>query len=184
MDHFLAVIGYSNSGKTTLVEALVPALKARGYRVGTVKHTHHSPEFDQTGKDSCRHFAAGADTALLDAGQTLSMVKRLPAASSASAGLKALAPYFDDVDLVIAEGYKSADCPKIEVYRPGSGPPLCRTVPNVIAVVIEAGARTDAETDSQTGAGFPVSRFAATQIPDIVEMIERCIIEKNRRFQR
>jgi len=180
MDHFLAVIGYSNSGKTTLVEALVPALKARGYRVGTVKHTHHSPEFDQTGKDSFRHFAAGADTALLDAGQTLSMVKRLPAVSSGSAGLKALAPYFDDVDLVIAEGYKSADCPKIEVYRPGSGPPLCRTVPNVIAVVTETGARTDAET----GGGFPVSRFASTQMPDIVEMIERCIIEKNRPFQR
>lgn len=176
MDHFLAVIGYSNSGKTTLVEALVRALKGRGYRVGTVKHTHHTPDFDQTGKDSFRHFAAGSDTAMLDAGQTLSMVKRVPAVNSEAAGLNALAPYFEDVDVVIAEGYKRADCPKIEVYRPGSEPSLCRTVSNVIAVVAEPGAQTDA--------GFPVPCFALSQLPDMVEMIERCIIQKNRRSQR
>ena len=178
MDHFLAVIGYSNSGKTTLVEALVRALKERGYRVGTVKHTHHSPDFDQTGRDSFRHFAAGSDTALLDAGQTLSMVKRIPAAGAETSGPEALARYFGDVDVVVAEGYKEADCPKIEVYRPGSGPPLCRTDANVIAIVTEA----DLEKDPETGAGCPVPCYAPTQIPEIVEMIETCIIQKNHRF--
>ncbi len=167
MNCLIAVIGYSNSGKTTFIEALVPELKRRGYRVGTVKHAHHRPSFDKMGKDSWRHFEAGADTTLMDSAATLAMIKRKPPDQSKNADLHALSPYFGDVDVVIAEGFKAAECPKIEVYRSVDGHrPLCLTVENVIAVV------ADSDAD------FPVPRFAITQIAELAEMIETCILQK------
>ncbi len=166
MDHLIAIIGHSDSGKTTLVEMLVPAFKRRGYRVGTIKHSHHAPDFDKRGKDSWRHFEAGSDVALLASDTTLSMITRRREAADADGGIHGLAPYFGEVDIVIAEGFKTADCPKVEVYRATeASPPLCRSVDGVVAVV------TDAET------GFPVRRFDFAQLPELVSFIERRIFE-------
>jgi molybdopterin-guanine dinucleotide biosynthesis protein MobB len=162
MDRLLAIIGRSGSGKTTLIEALVPELKQRGYRLGTLKHTHHSPEFDTVGKDSWRHFAAGVETAVLWSSERFFVVKRRePSASVDDTDIKELTGYFADVDLVIAEGLKYADCPKIEVYRQlGKGPPLCRSLTGVIAVV------------SDLNEDFPVPCFSAESIKEIAHMIE------------
>jgi len=168
MDCLIAIIGYSNSGKTTLIEALVPVLKSRGYRVGTIKHTHHFPEPDSPGKDSWRHFEAGSDTAMLASDTTLAMIKHRRLTARSDEGLGELAAYFGDVDVVIAEGFKAADCPKIEVYRATAeeNPPLCRRVKAVIAVV----------TDER--ASFPVRRFGFDQLPELVELIERTILKQ------
>lgn len=167
MDRLIAVIGYSNSGKTTLIESLVPELKRRGWRVGTVKHTHHDPEFDQVGKDSWRHFEAGAETAILYSEKLLSLVMRRQAPEPGADGLEGLDPLFRGMDIIIAEGFKSAGCPKIEVYRPAAESfPLCRTVEGVIAVVC------DVESD------FPVPRFGFSQVSDLAGMIEDRLIRR------
>lgn len=166
MDHLIAIIGHSDSGKTTLVEMLVPAFKRRGYRVGTIKHAHHAPDFDKRGKDSWRHFEAGSDVALVASDTTLAMITHRREGTGADGGIAGLAPYFRDVDIVIAEGFKTADCPKVEVYRAAeASPPLCRSVEGVIAVV------TDAAT------GFPVRQFDFAQLPELVFFIERRIFE-------
>src|SRR5690606_142191 len=60
MQRVLGVIGWKNSGKTTLVERLVAELVARGWKVSTVKHAHHAFDIDHEGTDTFRHRAAGA----------------------------------------------------------------------------------------------------------------------------
>ncbi len=168
MGNFIAVIGYSGAGKTTLIEKLVPELKRRGYRVGTVKHTHHQPEFDKTGKDSWRHFEAGADISMIYSKARLAMFKRYPSSSAESApDLQSLAPYFADVDVVVAEGFKAGDCPKIEVYRETEGTaPLCQSLGSVIAVVTEAEIEVS------------VKQFGFDQVAELADVIEQSVLLK------
>ncbi|MGD8970641.1 MAG: molybdopterin-guanine dinucleotide biosynthesis protein B [Desulfobacterales bacterium] len=131
----LSIVGKSGSGKTTLIEKLVPELKRRGLRIGTIKHSAHNIEMDKPGKDSWRHKQAGADTVMVVAPQTIAMVK-----SVASAKLDGLEKYFDDLDLVLTEGFKSGPMPKIEVFRRAAhAEPLCRGDDQLIALVTDTG---------------------------------------------
>jgi molybdopterin-guanine dinucleotide biosynthesis protein B len=105
-------VGRSQSGKTTLIEKLIPELKQRGYRIGTIKHSHHIFDFDKSGKDSWRHKDAGADTVIIASPGKIAMVK-----NDHQGTLDRLQHYFDDLDLLITEGYKKENKPKIEVVR-------------------------------------------------------------------
>ena len=108
----ICIVGRSQTGKTTLIEKLIPVLKGRGYRIGTIKHSHHIFNFDKTGKDSWRHKDAGAETVIIASPGKIAMVKNDPEGT-----LESLQKFFDDLDLVITEGYKGAENPKIEVVR-------------------------------------------------------------------
>ncbi len=110
----LAIVGFSNSGKTTLMEKLIQALSAHGLHVCSIKHSHHQPEMDTPGKDSFRHKQAGATGSLLVGPDQLMLVQdALPNKTP-----QALADtFFPDADLVLVEGYASMPCAKIEVVR-------------------------------------------------------------------
>ncbi|SRR6056297_1507490 len=165
MDHIIAIIGYSGSGKTTVIANLVPELKRRGYRVGTIKHTHHQPEFDKIGKDSWRHFDSGADTAMIYSKTMFAMIRRQQPSAGSAPDFQALAPYFADLDIVIAEGFKTSDGPKIEVYRGADGSaPLCLSLESVIAVI------SDAEIE------VPVRRLGFDQTAELADMIEQAVL--------
>jgi molybdopterin-guanine dinucleotide biosynthesis protein B len=99
----ISVVGKSKSGKTTLIEKLIPELKKRGYRVGTVKHASHDFDMDKKGKDSWRHKAAGADTVIVASRERIVMIK-----DENFVQLESIEKYFDDVDLVITEGLKGS----------------------------------------------------------------------------
>ncbi len=130
----LSIVGRSNSGKTTLIEKLIPELRQRGYRIGTIKHTHHAVEIDRSGKDSARHRAAGAEAVMLTGRGRMFLVKAV-----ASESLTDLAGYFDGIDLLITEGFKHESQPKIEVVRAALGRELlCREDPSLIAVATDA----------------------------------------------
>lgn len=134
MPPVVSIVGRSESGKTTLIELLIPELMRRGYRIGTIKHTHHAFAVDQAGKDSSRHRAAGAHTVILASAGQIAMIKSVPSDSVAD-----LLEYFNDVDLLITEGYKRADTPKIEVVRAAvASELLCRSDPGLIAVATDA----------------------------------------------
>ena len=134
MPPIVSIVGRSNSGKTTLIEKLIPELKRRGYRIGTIKHTHHAPDIDRPGKDTSRHSAAGADTVMLASPGRVAMIKQTD-----SEGIDALAGYFNDVDLLMTEGYKREPKPKIEVVRAAMGTELlCRNDPRLVAVATDA----------------------------------------------
>lgn len=110
----LSFVGRSNSGKTTLIEAIIPLLKQAGFRVGAIKHDAHRFEIDHPGKDSWRFTHAGADTMVITSAGQLAMVKSLERPISVPEVVEEL---FGDVDIVIVEGYKAADLPRIEVIR-------------------------------------------------------------------
>ena len=110
----ISFISKKNCGKTTLLEKLIPELKRRGYRVGTIKHDIHGFDIDHEGKDTFRHKAAGAETVAISCPWKLSVIKDVPEEWPPEQIVK---QYFDDVDIVLAEGYKRSGLPKIEVYR-------------------------------------------------------------------
>lgn len=114
--------GWSGSGKTTLIERVIPAITTRGLRVSVIKHAHHGFDIDKPGKDSWRHREAGASEVLLISDERWVLMHELRGASEPdlAAQLACLSP----CDLVLVEGYKSVQIPKIEVHRPSVGKPL------------------------------------------------------------
>jgi len=112
MPPIISIVGKSESGKTTLIEKLIPELKKRGYRIGVIKHAFHEFAFDKPGKDSWRHKAAGADTVLVAAPGSIIMIK-----NGQGETLDELEEYFRDMDLVLTEGFKHGNKPQIEVFR-------------------------------------------------------------------
>jgi molybdopterin-guanine dinucleotide biosynthesis protein MobB len=120
----LAFVAKSGTGKTTLLEKVIPRLKDRGYRVGVIKHDAHRFDFDRPGKDSYRLTTAGADTMMISSPEKLAMVKRHAEPPPVE---DLLSTYFADVDIVLTEGFRSSALPKIEVHRKErSASLLCR----------------------------------------------------------
>lgn len=117
----LGIAGWSGSGKTTLVTQLIPALIDRGLRVSTLKHAHHTFDVDQPGKDSYEHRKAGAEEVLISSANRWVLMHELSGAPEPS--LDDLLARMSPVDLVLIEGWKHGDHPKIEVYRPSVGKP-------------------------------------------------------------
>lgn len=112
----VSFIARSGTGKTTLVEKVIAELKHRHYRVGAIKHDAHRFDIDQPGKDSHRFTSAGADTMLVSSSSKLALVKQHQQAPEIST---LIATYFDDVDIVLTEGFKQSQMAKIEVFRGG-----------------------------------------------------------------
>ena len=157
MPQVICIVGRSQSGKTTLIEKLIPVLKNKGYRIGTIKHSHHIFDFDKSGKDSWRHKAAGADTVIVASSERIVMVK-----DENFVQLESIEKYFDDVDLVITEGFKKEKRPKIEVYRSSKNKKLlCNDDKTFIALV----------TDTDISVNVPT--FGSEEIEALSDLIEK-----------
>jgi molybdopterin-guanine dinucleotide biosynthesis protein B len=110
----VSIVGKSDSGKTTLVEKIVPELIRRGYRVLTVKHDLHDFEIDREGKDSWRHKQAGAQGVIISSPRKVALIRDVDRDMS----LEELSDAFGgDSDLILSEGFKKDAQPKIEVFR-------------------------------------------------------------------
>ncbi len=132
----LGLAGWSGSGKTTLLTAMLPLLRARGLRVSTVKHAHHGFDMDRPGKDSYRHREAGAHEVLVASGARWALLHEL---DGPEPGLESLLARLSPVDLVLVEGFKTSDYPKLEVHRPALGqPPIWPGRRDIVAVVSDA----------------------------------------------
>lgn len=110
----VSVVGKSDSGKTTLMEGLIRALTARGWRVATVKHHIHDFDIDIPGKDSWRHAKAGAVVTMISAPDKFGMVRRVERERTLDELLEAAGP---DIDILLTEGFKRAGDVRIEVSR-------------------------------------------------------------------
>ncbi len=120
----LGFAAFSGTGKTTLLKQLIPLLKAKGLRVGLIKHSHHAFEIDHPGKDSYVLRQAGASPVMLSSSHRRAVITEHPAPKEPV--LQDELAYFDTsgLDLVLVEGFKHERFPKIELHRPSLGRPL------------------------------------------------------------
>ena len=153
----ISIVGRSDVGKTTLLEKLIPELKRRGYRVATVKHhAHPGFEIDQPGKDTWRHARAGSDHVVIAAPDKVASIRRVDREPT----LDEIAATITDVDIILTEGYKRADKPKIEVVRAArSSEPIC-TPDELLAIV------------SDVDVSFDIPRFDLDDVRGLVDLIE------------
>jgi molybdopterin-guanine dinucleotide biosynthesis adapter protein len=125
--------GYSGAGKTTLIEKVIPELRASGLKVSLIKHAHHSFDIDQPGKDSYRHREAGASEVLIASSQRWVLMHELREQSEPE--LDELLEQFEPCDIILVEGYKFSAVPKIEIFRTATGKPrLDALTHNIVAV--------------------------------------------------
>ena len=140
----VSFVAKSGTGKTTLLEKVIAGLKEQGYRVGVIKHDAHRFDIDHPGKDSYRLAAAGADTMLIASPEKLAIVKKYQEAPPVE---ELIGTYFQDVDIVLTEGFKQSGMPKVEVHRmERSDTLLCRGEkhdPTLIAVASDAPLQLD-----------------------------------------
>jgi molybdopterin-guanine dinucleotide biosynthesis protein MobB len=113
------VTGWKNAGKTGLMERLVAEMVARGLKVSTVKHAHHSFDVDHPGRDSYRHRQAGAGEVLLASRHRVALMRELR--GEAEPPLSDLLAMLAPCDLVLVEGYKRDAHPKVEAFRAETG---------------------------------------------------------------
>ena len=132
--------GYSGAGKTTLVEALIAALRAAGQRVSVVKHAHHAFDIDQVGKDSWRHRRAGAFEVVIASSKRLAKVREYEV--EARPTVHQLIAELAACDWVLVEGFKHADVLKIEVWRAALDKPVqYPDDPFVVAIATDSAER-------------------------------------------
>ena len=161
----VAIVGKSDSGKTTFIELLLPELIALGLRVGTVKHHSHAADIDHEGKDSWRHGRAGADAYVVSSPSQLAYVARtdeeVPLATIARR-------YFEGFDLVVAEGYKASAPHRVELYRVAAGHavPLCGPGE---AMALVTDAPLEHEYRFALGDARGVARFLAARLDTLRE---------------
>lgn len=110
------ISGWKNSGKTTLTSALIRELSARGYRVSSVKHAHHNVDVDQEGTDSYKHRVAGASEVMLASSKRFALMHEI-AEEDGEFELGELLEKMSEVDLILVEGFKSSEIPKIQTIR-------------------------------------------------------------------
>ena len=129
----IGLAGWSGSGKTTLVTKLIPRLIARGIKVSTLKHAHHGFDLDQPGKDSFFHRAAGATEVIISSAKRWAILHELR--EEPEWDLAALVAKMSPVDLVLVEGFKRDNFPKLEIHRAANGKPLIHPDdPYVVAI--------------------------------------------------
>lgn len=154
----VSIVGTSDSGKTTLIEKLVPELVRRGYRVATIKHDVHGFEVDREGKDSWRHRQAGAHTVVISSPKKLAIIREV----DHDADLAELRDrYIQDVDIILSEGFKRNLQPKIEVFRREMHRELlCTKEDNLLAIATNLPLDVD------------VPSFDLDDAPGLVDLIE------------
>jgi molybdopterin-guanine dinucleotide biosynthesis protein B len=151
----ICIVGQSDAGKTTLIEKLIPEFRNRGLKVGTIKHDVHGFDMDRPGKDSWRHKQAGALTTVISSPNKIGMVMDVDHDHK----LEELSPFLCGMDMVLAEGFKRQNHPKVEVFRPRDPltEPLCMGDESLVALV----------SDISVDLGVP--RFALDDVQGLAE---------------
>jgi molybdopterin-guanine dinucleotide biosynthesis protein B len=131
----LGFAAFSGTGKTTLLTQLIPVLKARGLRIGLIKHSHHNFQIDQPGKDSFLLRQAGASPVMIVSSDRRAIITEIMPEKEPILDIQLV--HFDqsELDLILVEGFKAEKFPKIELHRPSLEKPLLYpNDPDIIAI--------------------------------------------------
>ena len=161
----ISIVGKSESGKTTLLERLIAELKQRGYRVAVIKHSSQDVELDTVNKDSWRFSQAGSGVSAVSSSHKLAVFKNLARDLSP----EELAGFIGgDCDLILTEGFKQGNQPKIEVHRQEQGRELVSPPEQLLAVV------TDEPLD------LDIPQFSKDDVKKIADLIEQELLAQRR----
>jgi len=150
----LGFAAFSGTGKTTLLEQLISLLTQAGLNVALIKHSHHNFEIDKPGKDSYRLRAAGASPVMLVSSHRRAIITEFKTITDPKLDDQLKALDQSELDLILVEGFKAEQFPKIELHRPSLQKPLLFTNdPNIIAIA------TDTELSATQQMNMP------TQLP-------------------
>ena len=161
MPPIVSIVGKSKSGKTSLIERLIQELKSRGYRVATIKHVPQSISFDEPDKDSWRHIQAGSEATVVSSPDKIIMIKPVEQDSTLDDIVRLLG---EDYDIILTEGFKQGDAPKIEVRRKDAGPPQ-QGIKKLIAIVTDEPLATK------------VRQFSFKDIDTLADLLEEGFIK-------
>ncbi|MGE7674024.1 molybdopterin-guanine dinucleotide biosynthesis protein B [Lysinibacillus sp. NPDC094403] len=129
----LQIVGYQNSGKTTLMEQLITQATTEGFRVGSIKHHGHGGiPMIESSKDSVRHEKAGASVTAVEGEGTLRM--SIHQNNWQLADILAIYETFN-MDIIFIEGYKNEDYPKVVLLRQAEDQSLLQKVTNIVCVL-------------------------------------------------
>lgn len=163
----VSIVGKSDSGKTTLIEKIIPELNRRGYKVATVKHDVHGFDIDREGKDSWRHKRAGAHTTIVSSPQKIAIVRDVERDLPLD---EIRGRFISDVNIIITEGYKNDKHPKIEVYRKDTNEGLLCSKKDILVAVA---------SDKEFDIGVPCVDI--DDVTGIVNIIEDRFLKKKRK---
>jgi molybdopterin-guanine dinucleotide biosynthesis protein B len=133
------VAARSGTGKTTLLERVIEYMTSRGYAVGTIKSDSHGIQMDREGKDTWRFTQAGSRVTAIIGTDAYALIQK----TRGREDLETVVAMLRDVDIILVEGYKGANRPKIEVVRAEKGTDVITDPKNLIAVVSDIGVFPD-----------------------------------------
>lgn len=160
----ISVVGYSNSGKTTVLVKIIEELKKRGRKVATIKHHNGDFDMDHEGTDSFRHMKAGSETTILSSPNKFALISKVEREKT----LDELIDMVTDVDIIITEGYKSENKPKIEVFRKANNSERVKGIKDKLIAVI-----SDDEIIDE------VEKFSFNDINNMVNFIDNGYVLQN-----
>jgi molybdopterin-guanine dinucleotide biosynthesis protein B len=164
MPPIVSIVGKSSTGKTTFLEKLIREISNRGYKVATIKHSHHSISFDDPNKDSWRHARAGAVATMVSSTTEIQVIKPLEKELTLEELARNLG---EEYDIILSEGFSRGNAPKVEIHRKESGP-LLENANNLLAVVTDEPLETEAR------------QFALDAVKGVADLLEETFIKPNR----
>jgi molybdopterin-guanine dinucleotide biosynthesis protein MobB len=111
----ISIAGKQNAGKTTLIKDLIPKLKERGYRVGTLKYNIRKFDIDHEGKDTYKYSNSGADSVAISSQNEFVVMKKTAKPLTLH---EIIETHLNDVNVVLVEGYREDDYPRIRLIDP------------------------------------------------------------------
>ena len=153
------IIGKQDVGKTTLIKLIIPRLKKKGYRVGTIKYNIPYFEIDYEGKDTYTYYQAGADVVSISSPKKLAIIKRI---NRKPPSIKDIIEHnYRDVDIVLVEGYKKWRYPYVEIYSNN------RQIESADKVH-----KNNLKITSNTEISSPIPIFKKTDLKNVIKFIE------------
>ena len=153
----VGIVGWKNSGKTYFVSKIIKKLKIKNYRVASIKHAHHEFDIDHKGTDSYFHREAGSSQVIVSSSKRWVKITELN--NSKEQTLNDLLNQLSETDIVIVEGFKNDNHPKIEIIKKGNDDHLFNKISNIKAIISEEKIKTD------------LKQFKKDEIDNIVNFI-------------
>jgi len=164
MPCIISIVGKSSTGKTTFLEKLISELSGRGYKIATIKHSHHDIELDQPNKDTWRHSQAGARETIISANNGVQINKHI----GHPLDLDELSSFLNESnDIILTEGFSQDTAPKIEIHRKDAGP-LLENASNLLAIASDEPLDVD------------IKQFDLNDIKGVANLIEEKYLLKRK----